>query len=187
MADQLIEIRDVTDRVYAALEGVAGIQARAAPPGGVITEEIVGEIRKSSAERKPVTTWRWWSSTPGAAIPSTSSSATRTSEWSCLRSFRLPTSEEIGTTSPSPVTTWTCRFYRIYDENGEPFQTENYFPFSEEGVSEGDLVFVIGNPGSTSRLQTVAQLEYRRDVRTRLWWTCSGPGVGASGILGEPS
>ena len=38
-------------------------------------------------------------------------------------------------------------FYRIYDENGEPFQTENYFPFDEEGVSEGDLVFVIGNPG----------------------------------------
>ncbi len=55
-------------------------------------------------------------------------------------------------------------FYRIYDENGEPLQSENYFPFNTEGVSEGDLVFVIGNPGSTSRLQTVAELEYRRDV-----------------------
>ena len=55
-------------------------------------------------------------------------------------------------------------FYRIYGENGEPLHSEYHFPFSEEGVSEGDLVFVIGNPGSTSRLQTVAELEYRRDV-----------------------
>jgi hypothetical protein len=38
---------------------------------------------------------------------------------------------------------------------------------NEEGVSEGDLVFVIGNPGNTTRLHTVAQLEYRRDVSDR--------------------
>jgi hypothetical protein len=68
-------------------------------------------------------------------------------------------------------------FYRIYDESGEPLQTENYFAVNEDGVSEGDLVFVIGNPGSTSRLQTVAQLEYRRDVEdqglVQLLWSRS--------------
>jgi hypothetical protein len=54
-------------------------------------------------------------------------------------------------------------FYRIY-EDGAPYRPEVFFPFSNEGVSEGDPVFVIGNPGSTSRLQTVAELEFRRDV-----------------------
>lgn len=50
-------------------------------------------------------------------------------------------------------------FYRVY-EDGKPLQTENFFPFSKEGVSEGDAVFMIGNPGSTTRLNTVAQLTY---------------------------
>lgn len=54
-------------------------------------------------------------------------------------------------------------FYRVYDE-GRPVQTEHYFPLSTEGVQEGSLVFVVGNPGSTSRGLTVAQLEYLRDV-----------------------
>ncbi len=53
-------------------------------------------------------------------------------------------------------------FYRIY-EDGEPLKTDHYFAWNTEGVQEGDAVFLIGNPGSTSRLQTVAQLEYRRD------------------------
>ena len=55
-------------------------------------------------------------------------------------------------------------FFRVYDDNDEPLSTPDYFRWSDEGVSEGDLVFIIGNPGATTRLQTVAELEYRRDV-----------------------
>jgi len=54
-------------------------------------------------------------------------------------------------------------FLRVYDENGEPYQPTHWFTWGE-GVQEGDAVFVIGNPGPTNRLQTVAQLEYQRDV-----------------------
>jgi hypothetical protein len=56
--------------------------------------------------------------------------------------------------------------FRAYGDDGEPLDTEDhYFRWSENGTEVGELVFVIGNPGSTTRLQTVAQLEYRRDVR----------------------
>lgn len=51
-------------------------------------------------------------------------------------------------------------FYRVY-HNDQPLDSPNFFPFSRTGVSEGDAVFMIGNPGSTSRQQTVAQLTYR--------------------------
>jgi len=58
-------------------------------------------------------------------------------------------------------------FFRVY-QDGKPLDTSDaYFPWSEEGVAEGDLIFVVGNPGSTSRGQTVAELEFRRDVQDR--------------------
>jgi hypothetical protein len=56
-------------------------------------------------------------------------------------------------------------FLRVYGEQEEPLQTEYFFPWDVEGAEQGEAVFVIGNPGSTNRLQTVAQLEYRRDVQ----------------------
>lgn len=56
-----------------------------------------------------------------------------------------------------------CAFYRVYDEDGKPLKTKNYFKWNKEGVKEGEVIFVIGNPGRTSRLNTVAQLEFYRD------------------------
>ena len=56
-------------------------------------------------------------------------------------------------------------FLRAYGEDGRPLDTsDHYFEWSTDGVQPGDLVFVIGNPGSTNRGDTVAQLEFRRDV-----------------------
>ncbi|MBI4420617.1 MAG: S46 family peptidase [Gemmatimonadetes bacterium] len=56
-------------------------------------------------------------------------------------------------------------FFRVYDQNGQPLKPDAYLTWSPSGAKAGDAVFVIGNPGSTSRLQTLAQLEYKRDVQ----------------------
>ncbi|HEU5182013.1 MAG TPA: S46 family peptidase, partial [Candidatus Polarisedimenticolia bacterium] len=54
-------------------------------------------------------------------------------------------------------------FLRLYDKD-QPAKTEHYLKWSATGPNDGDLAFVPGNPGSTRRLFTVAELEYERDV-----------------------
>ncbi|HUG39945.1 MAG TPA: S46 family peptidase [Longimicrobiales bacterium] len=57
-------------------------------------------------------------------------------------------------------------FLRVYDDQGLPFRTDHWLTWSVAGVEEGDAVFVVGNPGPTNRLLTMAQLELSRDVIT---------------------
>ena len=162
-ADQLIEIRDVTDRVYAALEGVTGTEARAQERERVqeeilsaITQEFGGEdagyniemVELYAGGRYSVYIFRRYTDVRLVMSPELKM-AFFGGDWD---NFTYPRYD------------LDMSFYRIYGEDGEPLQTEHFFPFSPEGVSEGDLVFVIGNPGTTTRLHTVAQLEYRRDV-----------------------
>jgi hypothetical protein len=53
-------------------------------------------------------------------------------------------------------------FLRAY-EGGQPARIDHFFKWSPSGARKGDLVFVSGNPGATSRLDTIAELEYERD------------------------
>jgi hypothetical protein len=53
--------------------------------------------------------------------------------------------------------------FRVY-ENGKPIHSENYLKWNPKGPAENELVFVSGNPGSTQRDDTVAQLTAERDV-----------------------
>jgi hypothetical protein len=54
-------------------------------------------------------------------------------------------------------------FFRVY-ENGQPLKSEHFLKWSKSGAVEGELIFAPGYPGATSRLLTVAQLKYQRDV-----------------------
>jgi hypothetical protein len=152
-ADQLIAIRDIT----AELDTVPDAGREAATQA--ITERIAQESGGDSAGIvvEPVSLWN------GA----------RTSAYVFRRftDLRLVLTPEIqiGFFGGDPDNFTYPRydvdmsFFRVYVD-GKPYQPDVFFPWSATGVTEGDPIFVIGNPGSTSRLQTVAQLEYRRDV-----------------------
>lgn len=53
-------------------------------------------------------------------------------------------------------------FFRAY-ESDKPVKTSKHFTWSKSGAKEGEPIFVVGTPGRTQRLFSVAQLEFFRD------------------------
>jgi len=52
--------------------------------------------------------------------------------------------------------------FRVY-ENGQPAKIPSYLKWSQNGAQQGELTFVSGHPGRTSRLLTQVELEHLRD------------------------
>jgi hypothetical protein len=77
-------------------------------------------------------------------------------------------------------------FYRAY-VNGQPARPEHFFRWSRNGSSENDLVFVVGNPGSTGRLNTLSVLEYLRDVQYPATLDAFGRQIAVYEALGQLS
>ncbi|MXW09757.1 MAG: S46 family peptidase [Gammaproteobacteria bacterium] len=162
-ADRLIAIRDVTAEMDAALEGINEPQARSQARESA-EEEIAARI---SGE--------YGGEDAGFEVEMVSLyNGGRTSAYVFRRytDVRMVMAPELSVgyfggdpdnfTYPRYALDFT--FLRVY-EDGDPLDTsESFFRWSETGVESGDAVFMIGNPGSTSRIQTVAELEFRRDI-----------------------
>ena len=54
-------------------------------------------------------------------------------------------------------------FLRAY-ENGKPVATPAHLQWTGRDPVEGELIFVVGNPGSTQRMLTLSQFAYQREV-----------------------
>ena len=56
-------------------------------------------------------------------------------------------------------------FVRVYGANGQPVRMPHHLAWSDGQLKEGDLTFVSGHPGGTSRGKTMAQIDDERDFR----------------------
>ncbi|TFG62852.1 MAG: S46 family peptidase, partial [Gemmatimonadales bacterium] len=161
-ADQLISVNDVSDEVLAALDGaVEGGEA-------ATLEAVSARITERLLAAHPVGTDSVWVQ----IVPLYNGGRYSAYVFRRFTDVRLVAAAEfnMGFFGGDPDNFTYPRyaldfaFLRVYGDDGEPFQTAHYLKLGE-GVSSGDPVFIIGNPGQTNRLQTVAQLEYQRDVQ----------------------
>lgn len=152
----LMSIEDVTDRVNAAVtEGMSPADAAAA------RRKVMSEIEKESLDKTGlrsdvVTLYN------GGAYH-----LYRFKKYTDVRLVFAP-EKDIAFFGGDPDNFEFPRydldvtFFRAY-ENGKPARPEHYLKWSEAGCKAGDLTFVSGHPGRTSRQFTTRHLEYVRD------------------------
>lgn len=160
-AEILTDITDVTDRVVGAgagLEGAAFVQARAAEIDK-IQKEVCGDDQKLTCQ----------------VISLYRGGQYKLYKFRKYDDVRLVFAPEFQAAffggDPDnfnfPRYALDSGFLRIY-EDGKPVATPNHLVWNANPPKEGDVTFVAGNPGSTSRLLTMAQLEALRDQQLPL-------------------
>jgi hypothetical protein len=154
--NQLISIEDVTERVMSAVKpGMAGEDATAA------RRATIANIEKESTEKTGLR------SDVITLYQGGQYNLYRYKKYTDVRLVFAP-EFSIAFFGGDPDNFTYPRYdldmalFRVY-ENNQPVKIANYFKWSRTGAKDGELVFVTGNPGSTSRLDTVAHLEYLRD------------------------
>ncbi|MFC1500336.1 S46 family peptidase [Candidatus Zixiibacteriota bacterium] len=156
--DQLIEITDVTARIHAAMDAVESPQAKAqARQEAIIT--VGGEFDAENGMVNEVV----------ELFNGGRYSIYTFKRYTDVRLVMAP-ELEIGFFGGDPDNFTYPRynldisFWRVY-EDGEPVDSSDFFfKWSVDGPKAGDPVFVVGNPGSTTRLNTVAQFAFDRDI-----------------------
>ncbi|MEP6645693.1 MAG: S46 family peptidase [Saprospiraceae bacterium] len=160
--EQLIQVADVTDKIKALLVNVPDADKLAK------TQEAFGTVQK---EYNNMMGWEGLRTQVVTYYSGAKYSMYGYKRYDDVRLVFIP-EQEVAFFGGDPDNftypryNLDCTFWRVYDENGKPMNTtDNYFKFNVDGIAENTPVFVIGNPGSTERYRTVAQLEYDRDYR----------------------
>ncbi len=153
--DQLVSIEDVTAKVR------AGVTARTDAEQVAQRDAAIESLRgacEASGERCQVVAFY-----NGAMYSLYRTTATTTCAWSWRRSSQTAYYGGDYDNFTYPRYDLDVSFLRVY-RNGQPFHPEHFLSWSQAGAADGEPVFVVGNPGSTGRLLTLAQMEYLRDV-----------------------
>lgn len=164
-ADQLIEIVDVTDEVQSAVGERTGSER--AERLESVTDEIESRLAEARGGEDAAIVVEVISLYDGGRY-----SAYVFRRYTDVKLVMAP-ELQIGFYGGDPDNFTYPRYnldfalFRVYGDDGDPLEVEHYFPLDPDGVAPGDAVFIVGNPGTTSRLQTVAELEFRREVSDR--------------------
>jgi hypothetical protein len=151
--DQLVMIEDITDRVHKAiLNETTGLQT------------LIAEIQREYSKKDD---WKDLYIEPVRFYDGGKYSLYGFKRYNDVRLVFMPEAQiaYFGGDYDNftyPRYNLDCSFFRVYDK-GEPLKTEHFFRYNVNGPSEGDAVFIIGNPGSTSRMSTISDLEFYRD------------------------
>lgn len=156
--NQLVSIEDVTDRVQSAVKGDASA-ADAAKQRRAVIAEIEKESTDKTGLRSDVVTLFG-----GARYH-----LYRYKKYTDVRLVWAPETAAafFGGDADNfeyPRYCLDATIMRVY-EDGKPAKLKNFLRWNTAGVSEGELVFVSGNPGRTQRIFTVAALKFLRDAR----------------------
>ncbi|TAJ56214.1 S46 family peptidase [Brevundimonas sp.] len=155
-AEVLVDIVDVTDRVLGAgvgLEGAAFNAARTAETNAIQTEACAGDPKFSC---QVISFYR------GGRY-----AMYKFRKYDDVRLVFAPENQAafFGGDPDNfnfPRYALDAGFLRAY-EDGRPVESPSFLRWNPNAPAEGDVTFVAGNPGSTSRLLTMSQLERLRD------------------------
>lgn len=154
----LMSIEDVTDRVNAAVK--PGVEAEAA---FTARRAIMAEIEKESLDRTGLR------SDVVTLFQGGKYHLYRFKKYTDVRLVWAP-EQQIAFYGGDPDNFEYPRycldvcFFRVYEE-GRPAKLKNWLKWSKAGAKENELIFVSGHPGATSRLLTMDELKYKRDVQ----------------------
>ena len=164
-ADQLLAVEDVSDQVFAATDAAATEEEKERVRGEVLDELEQALLAKYATSMTGDSLWV-------QMIPLYNGGRYSAYVFNRFTDVRMVVAAELqmGFFGGDPDNFTYPRyaldfaFLRVYGKDGKPYRPTHWLGWSLDGVEEGDVVFVIGNPGSTNRLKSIAQLEYQRDV-----------------------
>jgi hypothetical protein len=156
-AEVVTAIRDVTGDIKSAIGGAAGLAAVKAKTAAIAGIESAGCPDTQTTRCQVVTlygggqyklyTYRKYSDVRIAWAPES----------------RAPQFGGDPDNFNFPRYALDAAFLRAY-ENGKPVATPQHLTWSPRAPAEGEVTFVVGNPGSTQRLLTQDQLAFAKEV-----------------------
>jgi imidazolonepropionase-like amidohydrolase len=162
-ADQLVAVEDISAEMNAAIDAASTAADREAARRRVASEAQVRLRQRFAASADSVVV---------QIVPLYSGGRTSAYVFRRYTDIRLVAAPELlmgffgGDWDNFTYPRYSLDFavMRAWDASGSPVRTDHYFRWGSDGVRDGEPIFIVGNPGQTSRLTTASQLAYQRDL-----------------------